>query len=133
MTLKLFPFTLTKRARQWLHSLPPNSIRTWNDLYQRFMAKFYPVSLTNQMRQEIQDFKAKPNERFHEAWECFYELLIKCPHHNVEPTRLMSYFFQGLHPHDQNMIQSMHQGKLMYQRPMEAFNFLMDLSVSMQT
>ncbi|KAJ9162576.1 hypothetical protein P3X46_022338 [Hevea brasiliensis] len=30
--LKLFPFSLKDRAREWLHSLPPGSITTWDEL-----------------------------------------------------------------------------------------------------
>ncbi|KAJ9188077.1 hypothetical protein P3X46_003472 [Hevea brasiliensis] len=30
--LRLFPFYLKDRAREWLHSLPPGSITTWEEL-----------------------------------------------------------------------------------------------------
>ena len=29
--LKLFPFSLTERAKEWLLSLPKNSIDSWNN------------------------------------------------------------------------------------------------------
>ena len=32
MRLKLFPFTLKDKAKIWLNSLRPRSIRTWTDL-----------------------------------------------------------------------------------------------------
>lgn len=40
--LRMFPFTLKDKARSWLHSLPPGSITTWDDLAQKFLAKFFP-------------------------------------------------------------------------------------------
>ncbi len=38
--LLLFSFTLKDRARDWLTSLPANSITTWEDLVHKFLAKF---------------------------------------------------------------------------------------------
>ena len=34
--LRMFPFTLKDKARSWLHSMPPDSITTWDDLAQNF-------------------------------------------------------------------------------------------------
>ncbi|KAJ9184809.1 hypothetical protein P3X46_004497 [Hevea brasiliensis] len=34
--LRLFPFSLKDRAREWLHSLPPGSITTWDELSKHF-------------------------------------------------------------------------------------------------
>ena len=83
-------------------------------MYNKFMAKFYPVSLTNSMRRAIQDFRSAPGEPFHTAWDRFHDLLNKCPHHQFDNTKLVSYFFQGLHQEDQKMIQAMNKGKFMY-------------------
>jgi len=91
------------------------------------------VSLTNSIRRAIQDFRSAPGEPFHTAWDRFYDLLNKCPHHQFDNTKLVSYFFQGLHQEDQKMIQAMNKGRFMYLGQTEAFNFLMDLARDMQT
>ena len=39
MRLKLFPFTLKDKAKIWLNSLRPRSIRTWTDLQAEFLKK----------------------------------------------------------------------------------------------
>ncbi|RVW52149.1 hypothetical protein CK203_077790 [Vitis vinifera] len=40
MRLKLFPFTLKDKAKIWLNSLRPRSIRTWTDLQAKFLKKY---------------------------------------------------------------------------------------------
>ena len=40
--LRLFPFSLKNRAREWLNSLPAGSISDWATLVQKFLAKYFP-------------------------------------------------------------------------------------------
>ena len=40
--LRLFPFSLRGRAKQWLSSQPKASIDTWNLLVEKFLAKYFP-------------------------------------------------------------------------------------------
>ena len=47
MGLKLFPFTLKDKAKIWLNSLRPRSIRTWTHLQAEFLKKFFPTHRTN--------------------------------------------------------------------------------------
>ena len=54
--LHLFPFTLRDKVKSWLHSLPAGSITTWDDLAQKFLAKFFPPAKTAKMRNEITMF-----------------------------------------------------------------------------
>ena len=42
--LRLFPFSLRGKARQWLGNLPNESITTWDDLLMRFMDRYFPPS-----------------------------------------------------------------------------------------
>ncbi|CAN6465503.1 unnamed protein product [Victoria cruziana] len=44
LRLRLFPFSLKERARDWLKSLPPSvSIATWEDLQREFLKKYFPI------------------------------------------------------------------------------------------
>ena len=46
--LRLFPFSLKDRAREWLNSFPAGSISDWVTLAQKFLAKYFPqVRLSN--------------------------------------------------------------------------------------
>ena len=40
--LKLFPFSLTGRANEWLQYLPRNGINFWNKCKDDFIGKYYP-------------------------------------------------------------------------------------------
>jgi len=60
--LLLFPFSLKDKARVWLHSLPPDSIRTWDELIRAFLAKFFPPSKTISLRNQITTFTPKVDD-----------------------------------------------------------------------
>ena len=42
--LKLFPFSLRGRAKEWLQSLPKNNIDSWSKCKDAFIGKYYPPS-----------------------------------------------------------------------------------------
>ena len=42
--LRLFAFTLTGRAMDWLLSLPSGTIQTWDELELKFLEKYFPMS-----------------------------------------------------------------------------------------
>ncbi|RVW62954.1 hypothetical protein CK203_062392 [Vitis vinifera] len=84
MRLKLFPFTLKDKAKIWLNSLRPRSIRTWTDLQVEFLKKFFPTHRTNGLKRQISNFSAKENEKFYECWERYMEAINACPHHGFD-------------------------------------------------
>ncbi|RVW20772.1 hypothetical protein CK203_108293 [Vitis vinifera] len=84
MRLKLFPFTLKDKAKIWLNSLRPRSIRTWTDLQAEFLKKFFPTHRTNGLKRQISNFSAKENEKFYECWERYMEAINACPHHGFD-------------------------------------------------
>jgi len=69
--LRLFPFSRRDKVRAWLHSLPPGSILTWEELTKAFLAKFFPPSKTASLRNQITFFTQKEDETLYEAWERF--------------------------------------------------------------
>ncbi|KAL6340837.1 hypothetical protein AAG906_031947 [Vitis piasezkii] len=75
MRLKLFPFTLKDKAKIWLYSLRPRSIRTWTYLQAEFLKKFFPTHRTNGLKRQISNFSAKENEKFYECWERYMEAI----------------------------------------------------------
>ncbi|WJZ92698.1 hypothetical protein VitviT2T_011680 [Vitis vinifera] len=64
MRLKLFPFILKDKAKIWLNSLRPRSIRTWTDLQDEFLKKFFLTHRTNGLKRQISNFSTKENEKF---------------------------------------------------------------------
>ncbi|RVW83483.1 hypothetical protein CK203_051775 [Vitis vinifera] len=101
MRLKLFPFTLKDKAKIWLNSLRPRSIRSWTDLQAEFLKKFFPTHRTNGLKRQISNFSAKENEKFYECWERYMEAINACPHHGFDTWLLVSYFYDGMRRTDQ--------------------------------
>ncbi|XP_030502340.2 uncharacterized protein LOC115717494 [Cannabis sativa] len=81
---RLFPFSLRERAKSWLVSLPPNSIKTWEELALKFLSKFFPPTKITKLRVDINNFTQHDNESLYEACERFKDLLRKCPNHGIE-------------------------------------------------
>ncbi|GKB67303.1 hypothetical protein Tco_0928715, partial [Tanacetum coccineum] len=54
---------------------------TWEDLKTKFLNKYCPPGQTAKKMEEINNFQQEPDETLYQAWECFKELLIKCPQH----------------------------------------------------
>ncbi|RVW59058.1 hypothetical protein CK203_111533 [Vitis vinifera] len=73
------------KAKIWLNSLRPRSIRTtWTDLQAEFLKKFFPTHRTNGLKRQISNFSAKENEKFYECWERYMEAINACPHHGFD-------------------------------------------------
>jgi hypothetical protein len=56
VNLRLFPFSLHDRATEWLDSLAPSSITSWEELLKQFYHRFFPMSIVNDARKEISSF-----------------------------------------------------------------------------
>ncbi|XP_057451884.1 uncharacterized protein LOC130743668 [Lotus japonicus] len=100
----LFHYTLKDAAEDWLRSQPPNSIRTWEDLAEKFIAKFFPSTRIRKAKQEIYAFKHSKSENLYEAWERFQELLRKCPGHNISTGEQVDKFYSSLREYARGML-----------------------------
>ena len=65
MKLKIFPFTLKDKAKTWLNSLRPRSIRNWTEMQAEFLKKFFSTHRTNSLKRQISTFSANENEKFY--------------------------------------------------------------------
>ena len=77
--LRLFPYSLTDKARGWQQYLQLGSITSWQDMVEKFLAKFFPLAKTAQLRSEIDQFKQNDFESLYEAWERYKDLIWRCP------------------------------------------------------
>jgi hypothetical protein len=110
VNLRLFPFSLHDRATEWLDSMVPGSITSWEELLKQFCNKFFPMSKVNEARKEISSFTQDEDEKFSERWARFKDLLMKCPPHRYEKWRLVQFFYQGLSQPNRSMIKLMNGG-----------------------
>nr|GEY08492.1 reverse transcriptase domain-containing protein [Tanacetum cinerariifolium] len=76
--LYLFPHSLTHHATVWFDHLPRNSINTFEQMSKMFLGKNFPPSMVTKLRNEITNFRQRPDELLFEAWEC-YKLSIVTP------------------------------------------------------
>ena len=93
--LRLFPFSLLGRAKQWFYATKANNT-TWDACSTAFLAKFFPIGKTNALRGRISSFQQLHDESVTEAWERFQDYISECPHHGMENWLLMQTFYHGL-------------------------------------
>ncbi|KAL5749711.1 hypothetical protein ACOSP7_024314 [Xanthoceras sorbifolium] len=104
LRMRCFPYMLKDKAKQWLMTLPAGSLRTWSEVYRKFMRKFYFHQKTAEMRMKITNFSQGDGELFHEAWDRFKLLIIQCPHHGFSLELQNQFFYDGLSMNRQAMV-----------------------------
>ena len=82
--LRFIPFSLKDNAKKWMNSLETNYITTWQEFKDVFQKKFFLRLKTAKLRSEINQFHQIPSEPFWKYFECFKDLIAKCPHHAIE-------------------------------------------------
>jgi hypothetical protein len=75
INLKLFPFSLRGRAKDWLQSLPKNSINSWVKCKDAFIGKYYPPAEIISLRSDIMKFRQFDNKHVAQAWERMKSLI----------------------------------------------------------
>ncbi|CAL9025498.1 unnamed protein product, partial [Prunus brigantina] len=81
--------------------------------------RLFPFTLKD--KREILTFTQKPNEEFHEAWERYTEIYIKCPHVKIDSDTQMNIFFDGLNPTSKSHVNASAGGSLSIKFAREAF------------
>ena len=59
LKLKAFPLTLKDKAKIWLNSLRPRTIRNWAELQAKFLKKFFSAHKTNNLRDKYTPLQLK--------------------------------------------------------------------------
>jgi len=80
--LSLFSFSLSREAKRCLHSFKGNSLKSWDEVVEKFLKKYFPESKTAEGKAVISSFHQFPNESLSEALERFRGLLWKTPTHS---------------------------------------------------
>ncbi|KAK8957227.1 hypothetical protein KSP39_PZI000978 [Platanthera zijinensis] len=118
--LRLFPFTLRTKAKQWLSSLPRGSITTWAEMTERFLTKYFPPAKTAKLRNDITYFSQLDSETLYDTWERFKELLRRCPHHAIPDWLQIQTFYNGLNSQTRQHIDAAAGGTLNNKTPAAA-------------
>nr|GEV72981.1 reverse transcriptase domain-containing protein [Tanacetum cinerariifolium] len=94
--LYLFTHSLTHHANPWLDRLPMNSINTFEKMAKMFLGKYFPPFMVTKLRNEITNFRQRPDESLFEAWEHYKLSIDRCPNHNMLPVTQINTFYNGL-------------------------------------
>nr|GEW41607.1 hypothetical protein [Tanacetum cinerariifolium] len=107
LRLYLFPHSLTHHATAWFDRLPRNSINTFEQMAKMFLGKYFPPSMVTKLRNEITNFRQRPDESLFEACgtfmkrrpkECYDLIESMTAHHNDWDTLAQRRASHGLNP-----------------------------------
>ena len=124
LKLKAFPLTLKDKAKIWLNSLRPRTIRNWAELQAEFLKKFFSAHKTNNLKRQIYTFAAHEGEKFYQCWERFLETISACPHHGFDTWMLVNHFYGGMSPAMRQLLETMCGGDFLSKHLDEAMEFL---------
>ena len=128
--LRLFPLSLKEKAKHWLISEPPDSITSWDDLSNKFLARFFPLAKAAKLRIDISSFYQYEEESFYEAWERFKDLLRKCPHHSFTKWMQVHHFYNGLSRPTRTLIDAFIGGAIMGKNEVDAYQILENIALN---
>ncbi|KAK8619607.1 hypothetical protein V6N13_135889 [Hibiscus sabdariffa] len=100
LKLKLFPYSLRDKAKEWWNNLPPGSLQSWTELCRSFLAKFSYTNMTDNLRNQITSFRQEDDEAMHEAWEHYRDLFRRCPKHGLPEWTQVSIFYNFVNTPD---------------------------------
>ena len=94
IVVRVFPLSLTGEAAIWFTELPYNSIFTWNQLRDVFLACYYPAYKKLNHKDRVNNFVALPGESVSSSWDRFTSFLRSVPNHRIDDESLKKYFYQ---------------------------------------
>ncbi|XP_026392907.1 uncharacterized protein LOC113288162 [Papaver somniferum] len=132
LKLRLFLLSLKDKEKSWLNALSPSSISTWNDMINIFLHKFFPKHKTTAIRQKIYSFSQQEGESLYVYLERFHDLLLQCPHHGLDTSRLISILYEGLDYKTVTMVESLCGGNFLNKSAEEGYKFLHEIAGKIQ-
>ena len=130
--LSLFSFSLAGEAKRWLHSFKGNTFRTWEEVVDKFLKKYFPESKTAEGKLEISSFHQFPDESLSEALDRFHGLLRKAPTHGYSEPVQLNIFIDGLRPQSKQLLDASAGGKIKLKTPEEAMELIENMAASDQ-
>nr|GEW77546.1 reverse transcriptase domain-containing protein [Tanacetum cinerariifolium] len=124
----LFPHSLTHHATAWFDRLPRNSINTFEQMAKMFLGKYFPPSMVTKLRNEITNFRQRPDESLFEAWERYKLSFDRCPNHNMLPVTQIDTFYNGLTLRHRDTINAAAGGNFMKRRPEECYDLIENMT-----
>jgi hypothetical protein len=116
--LRLFPFSLRGKVKNWWLALPKGTITSWDECTNIFMTKFFPPAKTMQLHSNITGFKQEDREVLALAWERMKEATMNYPSHGMENWLFLHLFYNALNPMSKSMLDTA-VGGIFMSKPVE--------------
>ncbi|XP_040951532.1 uncharacterized protein [Gossypium hirsutum] len=128
--LRLFPFSLRRKEKQWLTSLPRGSITTWAQMTQKLLLKYFPPAKTTKLGNNISSFTQIDLETLYDACERFKYLLRRCPHYGLPLWLQVQTYYNGLNHSTRLLIDAAAGGTLNNKTPEETYEFIEEVALN---
>jgi len=130
MRLSLFLFSLAGEAMRWLHSFKGNNLKTWEEVVEKFLKKYFAKSKTAESKAAISSFYQFPDESLSEVLERFRSLLRKTPTHGFSEPIQLNIFINGLRLQFMQLLDTSAGGKIKLKTPEEAMELIENMVAS---
>nr|GEU41392.1 reverse transcriptase domain-containing protein [Tanacetum cinerariifolium] len=128
LRMYLFPHFLTHHTTTWFDRLPRNSINTFEQMAKMFLRKYFPPSMVTKLRNEINNFRQRPDESLFEAWERYKLSTDRCPNHNMLPVTKIDTFYNRLTLRHRDAINAAAGGTFLKRRPKECYDLIENIT-----
>nr|GEX64076.1 putative ribonuclease H-like domain-containing protein [Tanacetum cinerariifolium] len=126
--LYLFPHSLIHHATAWFDHLPRNYINTLEQIAKMFLGKYFPPSMVTKLRNEITNFRRRPDESLFKAHDCYKLSIDRCPNHNKLPVTQIDTFYNGLTLRHCDTINAAAGETFMKRRPEECYDLIENMT-----
>ncbi|CAN6720968.1 unnamed protein product [Malus baccata var. baccata] len=132
LMMKAFPFSLMDKAKDWLYELAPGTVTSWESMKRAFLEKFFPTSRVILLRKRISGIQQEEGESFPTYYERFKSIVASCPQHQIKEELLLQYFYEGLLPIEQQMLDASAGGALVDKTPTVAKTLIANRALNAQ-
>nr|GEX91560.1 reverse transcriptase domain-containing protein [Tanacetum cinerariifolium] len=128
LRLYIFPHSLTHHATAWFDRFPSNSITTFEQMAKMFLEKYFPPSMVTELRNEITNFRQRPDESLFEAWERYKLLIDHFSNHNMLPVTQIDTFYNWLTLRHRDTINASAGETFMKRHPKECYDLIENIT-----
>nr|GEW96354.1 reverse transcriptase domain-containing protein [Tanacetum cinerariifolium] len=105
-----------------------NSFTTFEQMAKMFIEKYFPPFMVTKLKNEITNFRQRPDESLFEAWKCYKLSINRCPNHNMLPVTQIDTFYNGLTLRDRDTINAAAGGTFMKRHPEECYDLIENMT-----
>nr|GEV43702.1 reverse transcriptase domain-containing protein [Tanacetum cinerariifolium] len=94
-----------------------------------FLRKYFPPFMVTKLKNEITNFRQRPNESLFESCERYKLSIDRCPNHNILPVTQIDTFYNRLTLRHRDNINVDGGGTFMKRRPKECYDLIENMTV----